>query len=245
MENQATYELIEKYLNGELSQTEKDAFERRLKDEADFAEEVNTIKALHQLVELKGDQMARLQIEKAAEAFSSQRLVRQRRILVISLVAIMAILALIFYPEKQNISISSEELFTQNFTPFRAPANVRSDDSLDYWTEVRTYYEEKNFAGVIDIISKQDLLPEDYPAHFYLGVSYLALDSPKADSAILALDKVLQTDNDYVEIAGWYLGLAYLKQRNISKAKEHFGDLIEKGNTYHREKILDLLERMK
>ncbi|MEZ4847538.1 MAG: tetratricopeptide repeat protein [Bacteroidia bacterium] len=246
MENQATYELIEKYLNGELSGEALANFEKRLTDEPDLAAELEEIRALHQLVELGGDQIAQRQINQAADLYDSQRrVVYRRRSVVLGMVAILAMVLLVFYPRLKKLENINDQLFAENFRPFRGPSHVRSDDSAEYWEEIRQAYETENYSEVITQLKNKRPSSQDYLQQFYLGMSYLAKTPSQPDHAILAFEKVIKTDNDYIEIAEWYLGLAYLKNQQRDKAKVHFQQLIEKGNTYQREAILDLLARIK
>ena len=168
MENQATYELIEKYLNGELSGEALANFEKRLTHEPDLTAELDEIRALHQLVELGGDQIAQRQINQAADLYEAQRrVVYRRRSVVLGMVAILAMVLLVFYPRLKKLENINDQLFAENFRPFRAPSNVRSDDSAEYWDEIRQAYETENYTEVIKQLENKRPSSQDYLQPFY------------------------------------------------------------------------------
>ncbi len=69
----------------------------------------------------------------------------------------------------------------------------------------------------------------------------MCLDNPK--QAIFYFQKVIQGQGDFIEQSKWYLGLAYLKNRDMEKSKTILKRIIANGNKYKEqsESLLDSL----
>ena len=244
MENQATYELIEQYLQGKLTDSSLAEFEARLKNDENFASEVETVKALHGLVDLEGDRRALEMIDQASTEFTGRKLVMRRRFIGLAIAAAIALVFMVIFPWNGGDTNLNEELFAENFSPYRAPSVSRSNGLVATWDIAKSAYEKQDYETVIKTLETDNLSQEDYLAQFYIGISCLAKSPSELNKAVSSFQNVLSSDNDYRQAAEWYLGLALIKQNKNVAAKKHFNQMINQGNTYQRDAILGLLEKL-
>lgn len=77
---------------------------------------------------------------------------------------------------------------------------------------------------------------------FFLGLSQL--ETGNIEEAILSFNTALKSPGNYAKESKWYLGLAYLKKNDSSKAAECFRELAS-SDGYYRESSEKILRRLK
>ncbi len=244
--NEATYILIDRYINKQMNADELQEFETRLANDKELLDEYKSTIAANEVVNEAG----RLELKSTLEAFETQKksLKDERKIIPLwikrglSLAALLIATIAIYQFGFLSKSLSTSEVFESNFEVYSAPSNLRdfSDTRQLSWEDAMTAYEAKNFD---ESLAKLDTLVSDIPrylASFYAGISAMAKSDPDYKMAIKHFDRVLTIDNDYAQQALWYKGLSLLILNRKDEANEIFESIVtSKSYNYKKaEKIL-------
>jgi len=256
-------ELIERYLEGELSPGELGEFEQRLKNEPGLDEEIEVFKILTNGIRYSGQKSSmRDKLEKLeaslpdvpsedvqSEEEEAKVVPMWRNRMVASIAATFLILAVSTYLVMDVFSPADhEELFAQHFQPYpimdgsltRTQPESLSEKQLAY-----VAYEAENFKLAIKRLEALLAQGENAALMFYLGNAYLA--SGDAEQAIVHFDQVLESDSNLlIPRAKYYLSLCYLKMGNIDKSKEILEDLKTSGQSFktYSEKAEEILREL-
>lgn len=227
-ENSEILKLIESYLEGELSDTEKVAFEQRLKTDEDLAKHLQ----LHQEVDLALGDPKSLEMEnilsEIGDEFSEKYQTpikeitpptRNRFLRPLSIAASLILLAAVLWWQfGNNSSTDPQQLFTDFYQPYSVSNTIRSTNGSpdSKLADGQKKYQDKNYKEAIsifeDILKVEKPTSEQTPAvHFFKGLSHLELDEyMQADDD---LNQVLNISNHtYTQQAQWYLALIKLNQ---------------------------------
>ncbi|MBK8553032.1 MAG: tetratricopeptide repeat protein [Ignavibacteria bacterium] len=149
-------------------------------------------------------------------------------------------------PEKSgNIKNLVSEIFDLFFYPFENIVTSRSGgDKNEILLKAMSYYSEGNYkkaSGIFRKLMKKE--PDNLLIYFYCGICELALN--KAVSSRKFLNKVVTEDKEILnELAGWYLGLSYLKTGNVKSARKIFQGLTSTGKSRDSQNILKKIENL-
>lgn len=239
-------EEIERYLGGDLTASEKDAFEKKLSLDATLAEEVEMHRTAVLLIKSGGIQGMKKHLEsysvyaKPAQ-FELPIRTRYKWYGWAAAASVILILSYVFLiPGRVS---DPEKLFIAYFIPPPAERQLlRDDNEMNEKLNAFQAYEQNRyheatllFENVLKENPDDDLL-------FYTGASALADNQP--EKAIIYFTELLKDQNSlYRTRTQWYLSLAYLKKRQPEKAKEYLG-VLAAGSTSYQEKSKKLLDDM-
>ncbi|MGB1241527.1 MAG: tetratricopeptide repeat protein [Chitinophagales bacterium] len=151
------------------------------------------------------------------------------------------------------ISFNAEQLFKNNFSPYPID-KVKRDFNGNYeasskWKKSKISYQDQNYHNTVHALSEllEDIENNEssHIDHFYIGVSYLAGNEPKA--AVEHFESVLKADfiGDWRATTNWYLALTYLELNKTQETRKYLKEVIAVGNeAYNYEKALKLLEKL-
>lgn len=195
-------DLIEKFLNNELSQEDKQAFDQKVHTDSEFAHEFERRQAAHTAIDFLIAQSLKKDLE-ALEAEGQQegRIIslqkrKRNRIVLLSLAASLLLLFGYF-----SLYYNSDPGSTG---PQLAAANYETPD-----------YNLRRGAPEVDF---EDLLTK--------GIN--ALKQKEYQTAIVALDSVTY-GNEYYYIAQFYLAHAYYQAEQYEQAEQAF-EVVSQGN---------------
>ncbi|WP_431133302.1 tetratricopeptide repeat protein [Psychroserpens mesophilus] len=220
--SQEQLEAIERYINGTMSQEELKAFKTQLENDSEFKTQVEDIRILlsgieEQSLKAQLDEFHNDIIKQPSQEDSPKVRYLQFRKLVAAAAIIIALGSFWFY--NQN---STDRLYSKYFVPDPGLPTTMSHSSNFEFYDAMVNYKQGDYKIAIE---KWEVLKEKTPSNdtlnYFLGVAYLANKSET--NAIPFLEKSIQ-DKDFplANDAYYYLGLAYLKEGNIKKAKENF-----------------------
>ncbi len=223
-------DLIEKYLNEELSAKERLEFEQLQQSDADFAEEVQvavTINAdfnVKQKMRWQGllKEQGNLAKETPIRQLAPRRSINWiRNIAAVFILGLGLSLAWLTFSSPDAGALADEQLMEVYVAP-KAFMNVNDLDVDSNWKNAISAYRDGQFSvAVAAIESSMERNSEKLDEkHFYLGLSYLYEDVPNYDKAIshLAKSKELNSSALFAPKANWFMALAYLKQGKIKEA---------------------------
>lgn len=243
-------DLIEKYLNEELSANERSEFEQLQKSDADFAEEVQAAVVINADFNIKQKMRWQGLLNEQGNETPVRRLAPRRSISWIRSIAAVFVLGIglslawLMFSSPDVSSLADNELMEIHVKPESFMNNQNVDSN---WENAIAAYEEGQFSIAVAAIEKSiekntEKLDQKY---FYLGLSYLYEDVPNYDKAIshLAKSKKLNSSSLFAPKANWFMALAYLKQGKIKEAKALLQILID-ANIWKKEEATALLNKL-
>lgn len=239
-------ELIDKYLNGELAEEERIAFEKRVEEDTDFAAEVKAqVKAEYAIrTEAKVSQKAALKAEYTRlEADGGLTPIKpffqQPRYWVVAVAAVILLLVAVRFLNTPKMN--SDELFAAYMEP--QPISFTRGDQDTGLINLATAYQTDSYVQAAALA--KELLADPIHASspkvwFSLAISQLMTDQPQA--ALVSLKRI-DEGSAFAEQAQWYEALALLKV-DRALAQEKLAAIAESGH-YMREKAGEILGEMK
>ncbi len=230
-------QLIQKYLKKQLLPEEKEVFDTLLKNDTSFREEVDFQVNLSSVIRLEERETLK---EELQSLDNSQKRISFSKWMVAAGFSILILAGGYFYFEKN--ALSHQELFAQNFTPATNVLHpvVRGEDSLTQIEKSFVYYENGDFDQFIKSLTSTPYTNPDYD--FFLANAYLA--QGKSTQAITILKKYLtQEKGTFKAKAHWFLGLAYLKEKQISQAKEQF-EVLKNYPDFNYKQVIKVLNKI-
>jgi tetratricopeptide (TPR) repeat protein len=216
-ENSPYDELVLKYLDKEMSETERVAFEISLKSNADLNERFEQLKTAAAAVQYYGIIKQVTEVRQQMEALPAKENVvplragrSRKKILRFSLAVAACILFLcIGFIGYRIYTLNGTDVYKENYVAYNLPNN-RSSETI---SPLEKAYSERNYSLVAELgkgakTGKEKLLT---------GLSYLELDQPEA--AINSFNSLLAgNDFTYKQDAEFYLSLALIKSGDYAKA---------------------------
>ena len=215
-----TFKQIDRYVQGEMEEQERVAFEQGMQTDEALAGEV----AMQQdLIDHIADDKKKALRQELKNLFSHEeiesapakvRRLNVRKFLMAASIALLAGMTCWLYHTTQN---NPERIFARHFEPYVIQERSPGDTSNYKQAKAEAFYRQGNYAAALERLND---LPENSSVliHFYRGNCYLAL--AQAPQAIEAFDKIIaQKDNPLIFEARWYKALAHIKQNEKAAAK--------------------------
>lgn len=252
MHDQATYELIERYLTGESSPDEVTLVEKRVAEDPEFAE----LLALHRDLDATLADRETMEFSAAlaaADAADRQANARQRpeakvrklnwqRWAIAASIALIAVVGGVFL--LRDRSLTGPQAFDQYFEVYNAPADFRGDSeaiAATYDSAFAAYNSKdwpKAIAAFEDIILKDS---NPVTAKFYLGISRLGAGD--VDGAIRDLRALGASSHPFTTQSKWYLALGLLEKGEDAEARKVLEPLAN-GSGKYAALAKELLEKL-
>lgn len=256
-------EKIHQFLNDELSEEEVKKFKLELQGNPDLQEELAFSKDLMFTLRNKeeiaiNEQLKNISatttIEPDFEALNQFEIARKgdtsggfNKWLLGGALGIALLIAGLFLlnPNASNssnarVATVAEQLVQTYVVPYGIQINVDQNGVSPFDKGIRAY-EQKDYTAATQYLEKHLKDAYDSNAQFYLGLSYL-LNNKIADS-VGALERTVDTATPPIlEVAQWYLTLAYIKNGQIPNAKVLLNVL--KTTPDYEEKATNLLRTL-
>lgn len=192
-------ELFDRVFNNLATQEEKDAFERQLASDEEFANDFEAYKVGRRTLEIEGFKADIAEVRSGANRKKSLLV----RLVPIGIAASILLGIVIF---NKNQSTPHLALFEQHFSPYPYLFQARTGNSSQSDVgKAISKYQQGNYEEALS------LLPADTQNDtitFFKGVSFLALK--QADSALQNFNRLPKTNFIFDEEMLWYKGLTYL-----------------------------------
>ena len=221
------FDLIEKYFEYSLTPKEQVEFNDQLQNNEEFKKEFLFQKDLKKAISLNQREELKLDLQQFEKEFQekSNKGFLFNKWLIAASVALL--IGFGFWFAKDTYYPSNEQLFAQNFKPYRNIVQpiVRGENPKTIEHSAFVAYENKDYHKAINLFNSVNNPNEPY-IQFYKAMSLLSLN--KTDDAIQILLPVAvekrssSSSKNFSEMANWYLALAYLKNGNSEKALSQF-----------------------
>lgn len=237
-------DLIEHYLDGSLSDTERLAFEERVRSEAELRVQVEEMKVIREGI-VRASRKEVLKSLKELEATLPEveapiiPLWRTTWLQVAAGISLLALCVYLLWPRTQEPA----QLFAEYFEPYPniIMPTVRGVVENDSTVKAQAYraYDQQNYAEAIRLF--EAVQQKDEGVLLYLGNSYLANGQP--EKALPLFEKVLNNYDVFDEQAEWYVAVSYLKLEEREKAREALQKVVARESSY-KSKAQLILEKL-
>lgn len=232
--------LIAQYFSKSLSFEAQKEFDHLMATDSEFAKEIEFQNNLKTAIK-KEEQDALKKELQALEAEENTTTFNYKKwFIAASFIALLALPSFWYF----NNSIDTEELFVENFEPYRNIVQpiVRGEQKEDLTSKAFEAYESKDYNNAI--LHFNSLLNEapNTTISFYKANTLLQLN--KTDEAIEILKENAKITDTLQDRNLWYLALAYLKENNIEDSKKTLQQLVSTSE-FKSKSAKDLLENLK
>lgn len=246
MNNEELTILIERYLDGELSEQEKQQFEQDIKVNKELADELMLHEAIRSAIgdEELIDLREKLNVirHEYHEKEAAKKRKKQISIYSFGIIFTAILTSTFFFYEK---SYTNDELFSMYYEHYDAGTIMRGEvkPAKDIYEEALRTFDLRKYADAIKLFEQIADTSEYYLSkEYFTGLSYMELKN--YNEAIKHLETA-QNDkqNIYHESTIWYCGLCYLKTNQIEKAKQKF-QFLNNSCPLYQKKSKEILKKI-
>jgi len=233
-------DLLGKFFNGKLDPEEQQTFDRLLKEDAAFRQQVTFERNVRKAITLT--ERARLKQELQSFRVSKPSTTGRAGRWTLIAASFAGIILISYLAISRFSEQSAENLYTSYYQPYPnmiAPVS-RGNEADSPEAEAFASYDMENYAGSARLFDQLYNSGKAGYALLYAGISYL--ETGQTDKAIRRLKVLSNTENDFAPAARWYLALAYLKDGNRQAAEEALRSLT--NHTEFSEQARQLLEAL-
>ena len=244
MDEQQQQDYIERYLNGELDNAEKTAFEEQLSSDTSLQQSVTNTQDL--ITGIKGtilrQEIAAIHLEEQQKAqflnnTSENDNQPARKIYWAYGLAASVSIILLLWAGLFN-SPSGQELFSEYYQQYPNLISLRNDDASSFVKGMK-FYTAAQYDEAIPLLESASVA-EEADRQFYLGLSHLSLQ--QTDKALGYLQPLNTDSNKYHQQVTWYLALAYLQAGQKARAIDQLRSI--KANEYQYQSAVKLLDEL-
>ncbi len=245
--------LIEKYLAGELSNEEVQAFEMRLKADMEFAETFKLYQSIENEMQADEDEsQLRDELSQHTKKYFGEEErgkvipmgpARKKRWLYAAVAAAASITLLLIFNPFKNHRLNSEELYAQNAVPEDLPTTLRGNNEDSLLAKATALYNKKNYMAALPLLdSITRAKPGEAQLQLALGICYLQTN--KFEMAISKFDGLATGQSIYKYDAIAWKALAFLKQNKKEDCVAALKQIPAGAANYEKaEKLIKDLER--
>lgn len=232
-------ELINKYFEKKLTDTELEEFEKKLKTDSHFHAEFEFQKSVQSALRSK----ERAEIKNLLAGFEKQK--KQNNWWKFAAAAVVVILGgWVVFLQFQSKPIPSELYLSyyQTYPNIIAP-NVRGETEETLKTKAFSAYDSGDFELAAKFFGKlKTQVSNDY-AVFYEGISFLEINKPEKTISLFENKNFNNSNFPLEDYRKWYLALAYLKTNKRDNSKKILKQLSTSDNP-QKKQALKLLNEL-
>lgn len=230
--------LIQKYLQGTLSESEEQRFQEYLEKEPTFAEEIPFYEDLNYAFAKADYEQTKSQLQ---SFYKEEKQSAWRKWSIAAAILILMGLGSLWFFNTVN---STETLYAHYFEPYKNVVQPIVRGETEKTTQVLAFmaYDDGEYAQAI--VHLNELLEEKPEAILALYKGNAQLQTNQTEAAIETLaSQIKKTDTIYAE-AQWYLALSYLKLDNKEVAKKYLNRLLQTKSSFKNKDAIALLKSL-
>jgi len=229
------FELIERYIDGDLNAEETKTVEQLIASDPDFKNEYNLRLNVNKAIGEKDIMELRYKLSMIHRQETShsigiiRHLFEKKWHLVAASITILAIIGSFLLNNLNNQG--SDQLFEKYYSSENAVFTTRSGENPENsdLTVGLQKFQKQNYNEAINLLKKNR---DNVVSQYYLGISYI--ETKQFTEAKAAFHYILeQESNLFTEQAQWYKGLCLLKLDQLEDAKQLFTDIINSNSIYN------------
>ncbi|WP_353780060.1 hypothetical protein [Winogradskyella sp. 3972H.M.0a.05] len=234
-------ELIALYISGKLTEEQQIEFDRLVKNDEDFANEVKFHEDLKVVATKEAHDTVKSELITIEENLANTKTF-SKTWLVAASIALIATLS--GYWMFKNNDVNHQDLYSEYFQPYRNVVQpiVRGDNSKDLKYSAFKAYEAKEYTVALNLFDSLLQTTHDASISFYKANALMQLN--EHDKAISILESHLDLGNNLADKKNWYLALAYLNTNRPEQAKEQLRKLLATTSQFKRKEAQKLLKKI-
>ncbi|MEM9819872.1 MAG: tetratricopeptide repeat protein [Bacteroidota bacterium] len=256
--NKEIYEQIDRYLQAQMSEEERLAFEQRIATDPDLASELQLQQDIaggirahhHQKIKKKLDQ-----IHDELHTDTAPSINKRRWLYPLLAVAAIALLLLLVRQSWSGSKTSPEQLYAQFYQSHPVSLASRSTDVDEQILQIDALYKQRAFqtllpqieAKLAKIQNDQDTTKQtiDVLPKLLLAAGITHLETGQTQKAVDDFQRIIDTNDPFLkDHALWYLALSRLRQKQIEPCRKALQDLTKNQRADHYEEALQLLKAL-
>lgn len=252
MNEEKKYEQIQSYLDGDLSETERQAFEQELNQDSDLQAELNLHLLSNDAIELViedslRDDLKQLQLEsqKVTEPAKKGRVVGLRRRLVSLSIAASILLVVGFFAANYQINQYGNQSIAGAMYENDLLNRVRGNSNASLLQQGMEFYTQENYAAAIEYFEQVDNATLKAEADYAKGHAQynLGLFPAAVESFAAAVDS---QDPRFVEKAELFYLLSALaaNQTDTNRFNTTLNQLLENEEHLHHQEALNIQKKL-
>jgi tetratricopeptide (TPR) repeat protein len=261
-----TYDRIMSYLNGEMTTTEKNDFERDLQNDLELNETVSIMQNMDTIYNDKDWHVLKNEPERIKEAgllfntddvkafsekvrisedtYKRKDLNKKRKIVrYMSSIAAVGLIAF-FFNYYLGRNVSSESLFNTYYSTQDLPSFVVQNNDVNTTIEAETLFREEKYQDALQLFSTANETSNTLNPNITLYIAMCNLELKRYDTALNYLEALENSNTIDFHKAYWFESLIYLKQDQKDKAIQSLKVLSENSNYFNHEKAVKLLRQL-
>ncbi len=229
---------MDRYLNEEMTEQERVDFETALSQNSLLRKQLEEHQMILEGIRCYGrketwQKIQQLEVEASSHSIEDRTIVTKWLFRSMAASVLLLMIGFSYYWHKDERMYT--RLFERNFEAYQPLGGPVRGGNAEEFVLDRAFaaYYKKRYEQAIDLFKQANTQEDNYHIWFYLGNAYLGLD--QAEDAIQALQKVLtyqQVEENIRIRTHWYLGLAYLKQKNKEAALDALRAIQNTDNKY-------------
>jgi len=233
-------EVIEQYVTDELPSEKYIGFEKEyvlnpgLRAEVGLSKAVNEAIGEKDIIDMRGklrairENLGETDVHPAAIRASGRNIRKM-----IASAAAVALILLGLGGVVRNMPVKPDAVYESSYAPYPSSSPPRAASISQEELAFRKY-ENKQYAGALEIFSSLSQQNERPGHRFYMGQCYQALGDDL--KAIGEYKSVISDGNSlFVGLAEWYLSLCYLRTGEIENARQHLLAIVERKDHYAKD----------
>jgi len=258
MDGKYTQEEIDLYLNNKLEGEELRDFEKEMSNNKTFNRKVRITGDLNKAMDdyaFEEDLAAKLKVissdypksETPEKEANQKEFIAKNKWLIAIGIALLTIAAVAYFWKSSPGKTTNEQIFAANYEPYSSLQSDRSSTAEEDYIAIIGFYDNQQYQEAMPLlenyISKNT---NQANAQIMLGNVYLNVSPAQTQKAIDLFQAISSSENKlFLEVAQWYLALAYLKNDEKGKALPVLENLAEKSVGKYSKLAEKLLENIK
>jgi tetratricopeptide (TPR) repeat protein len=242
---------IERYLTGDLSESETNQFLNKMKTDSQFLIEVEKQKFLLDGISTYGNRELKARLSKLSEGYSKSKIAdlpkQTKRISLKKIIAAAAVILAIstfvtmkYFNNSTSKLESNQVLFAQYFSPIEL-SNTRS---ISETIDISSFNNGDYKAAIPDLQEVLKVNPARTDIAIALANSFYSVEA--SQEALQVLTPIIQrNDPIFSDQAKWYSALCYLKLENEELAMGFLNDLAQNSSADFHKEAKELIKELK
>lgn len=238
---------IERFIAGDMDETEKKWFLKEmegnlgLRHEVDLRMKTDKVLEKQDVLDLRR-KLARIESERAGVAPA----IKPRKIRYAAVIVLLLIVSGGTYYMTSRTTLTGDQIIERYYNRYEAAATTRSgmESSNTEFNLALDYYKIHDYKNAAILFSKViNNEPGDMHSTFLNGVSNFEISNyPEAKNSFSRV--ITDDDNLFIDHAEWYLALCYIRTGETEKAKDQLKKIIGTESIYRKE-AKQVLRRLK
>lgn len=232
-------DLIRKYFNGELSDSERVEVELRQLEDTEFALLMTDFQSTRDGIRLARKQ----ELKERLREIESTRKSKRRKLIAIaaSIAIVLGVGGVLVWNQGK---VSSNELYAEYYEPYPnvyAPITRDGDPTSDL-EKAFALYEQGEYSKALKGFNQELEVNDDQDVLFYKAIALIQLEKTKEAEGILA--SIQLEKSSYSPQILWYESLLFIKNEQYEKAKSKLKELDGMNSGYKTQKVRDLIDEL-